>query len=356
MSARRLALLLAYALSAASGAWAAPSNSPAPTPKPEALDKGDDPSSYGDLAELSLRRVSLTLDRAESHADMALVGALAMRSNDERFGGLSALVWEKGRGLTAVSDRGWWILGLPDRVEPLPGNRGVRIAPLLDTFSQPLRQVASDAEGAALDPNGDWLVSFEGDHRIWRYPALGGGALKVRGAPEWAALQSNSGLEAITVAADGTIFAIPERSGEETRPFPVWRRSDEMWETLYLPRSGDYLVTDAAIGPDGLLYVLERKLSLLGGFSMRIRRAAVAAARDGATLQVETMAELPVGSGVDNMEGMSFAPVSADAPPRGDGRSEARLLVVSDDNYKFFQRTLLLEYRLFYEAQTGETD
>lgn len=349
-----LALIATFAVLAAGGVAAAPSSSPAPTPKPEAIDRGGDPAAHGDLAELSLRRVSLTLDRAKIHEDTPLIGALAMRSSDPRFGGLSALVWEKGRGLTAVSDRGWWILGLPDRVDPLPNNRGVRIAPLLDGFGQPLRHTASDAEGAALDPRGGWLVSFEGDHLIRRYPNLGGSALKLRGAPEWADFQSNSGLEAIASAPDGAIFAIPERSGELERPFPVWRRTGDDWEVLRLPRSGDFLVTDAAVGPDGMLYVLERKLSLLGGFSMRIRRAEVAGVKRDAELRTETMVELPAGSGVDNMEGMSFAPLNADAP-REDGRSEARLLVVSDDNYKFFQRTLLLEFRLIYEPASGES-
>ena len=78
---------------------------------------------------------------------------------------VSALVWEKGKGLSAVSDRGWRVMGLPDRVAPPPTTRSVRIAPLLDEHGEHLRSYDSDAEGAALDQKGGWLVSFEGAHR-----------------------------------------------------------------------------------------------------------------------------------------------------------------------------------------------
>ncbi len=352
MNTLRNLFIATVAVAAGAAAWSAPLISPAPAPKPARLEHGAGPPSYGDVAALEALEAPLNLERVEIHPDLSLVGALALSSPDERFGGLSALVWEKGKGLSAVSDRGWRIMGLPDRAAPPPTTRSVRIAPLLDEHGEHLRSYDSDAEGAALDQKGGWLVSFEGAHRIWRYPAVDSAALKVRGAPGWEDLQSNSGLEAIATDPDGTIYAIPERSGDEGRPFPVWRRAGERWETLHLPRTGAFLVTDAAIGPDGKLYVLERSLSLLGGFAMRIRRAEVDGLPDGATLQAETMATLLSGSGVDNMEGMSFAPLNAEAP-REDGRPEARLLVVSDDNFRFFQRTLLIEFRLVLGEPTS---
>ncbi len=322
-------------------AGSAPETSPAPTPKPAAFVRGDDRRQAGEVIELRLRSIELDLERTTLHSDLNLIGALAMSSRDERFGGLSGLVWEAGRGLSAISDRGWRVMGLPDRVSPPPTIDAVRIAPLLGPYGEALSDTGTDAEGVASHQKGGWLVSFEQEHRIWRYPQPGSPAMKVRGAPEWKELQGNSGLEAVATGPNGAVFAIPERSGDLHRPFPVWRRAGEAWETLHLPRSGDFLITDAAVGPDGRLYVLERSLSLLGGFAMRIRRANVAGMADGALLQTEEMALFPVGSGVDNMEGMSFA-------PGGDGRREARLLVVSDDNFRFFQRTLLVEFVLAY--------
>jgi hypothetical protein len=347
VKARVIAGFAALALAAGGAMAFAPLQSPPPAPKPGALTDRVPPTPVGETAELNLRPTSLNLERATFHADIAFAGALTMASPHERFGGLSALVWEDGVGLSAVSDRGWRIWGLPDSAASAePSRRRARFTPLLNEYGRPLRALSSDAEGAALDPKGGWLISFEGEHRIWRYPQPGGAALRVRGSPDWADLQSNSGLEAIATAPDGAIFAIPERSGGTDRPFPVWRREGEVWEKLFLPRSGGFLVTDAAVGPDGRLYVLERSLSLLGGFGMRIRRAEIAGAPAGTTLRAETMVVLPAGSGVDNMEGMSFVPL--DGPPRGDGRRAARLLVVSDDNFRFFQRTLLLEFMLTY--------
>ena len=341
--------LALFAMSTYAQAQSAPLVSPTPTPKPQELGRGLAAPDYGDLAALEFRDAPLNEEFITLHPDLRLVGVLVLSSPDDRFGGLSGLVWEKGRGLSAISDRGWRITGLPDRVAPPPTKRGVRIAPLLDEYGEKLASYDSDAEGAALDPRGGWLVSFEGVHRIWRYPAIDSPALKMRGAPEWDELQSNSGLEAIAAASDGSIYAIPERSGAEDEPFPVWRRSGEAWEKLYLPRSGAFLITDAAFGPDGKLYVLERSLSLLGGFAMRIRRAEVEGLPNGAHLRPQTIATLSAGSGVDNMEGLSFAPADP-GPLREDGRDEVRLLVVSDDNYRFFQRTLLIEFRLAYEG------
>lgn len=340
------------ALALTGAAWAqasafAPVEAPAPVPKPPALDRPAEDFPLGQWSEVSLRAATLNLERARFHLNLRLVGAATLSSPHERFGGLSALIWEQGRGLSAISDRGWSVTGLPQGVSPSQKPTPVRLSPLLDEYGQKLRSLASDAEGAALDPRGGWLVSFEGEHRIWRYPHPGATALRVRGAAAWAGLQSNSGLEAIATAPDGAIYAIPERSGAEERPFPVWRRRDERWETLFLPRTGDYLVTDAAIGPDGRLYVLERSLSLLGGFGMRIRRADPEGARPGATLTPELVAELPAGSGVDNMEGMAFLPPDPMEPGEG-GEREARLLVISDDNFRFFQRTLMIEFRLAY--------
>jgi len=344
----RIGALALVAVAAAGFALAEPYRSPAPAPKPPGIPGASATPEPVEAAALEMQATELNQERISLHPDLRLIGAATLFSPDERFGGLSGLVWGPEQGLSAISDRGWRIMGLPDRVAPPPpGPLSMRMAPLRDEYGQPLPSFDSDAESVALDPRGGWLVSFEGAHRIWRYPGVTGPALPLRGVPEWEQLQPNSGLEAIATAPGGVLYAIPERSGAEDRPFPVWRRAGDAWDTLYLPRTGDFLVTDAAIGPDGQLYVLERSLSLLGGWAMRIRRTPVDGLPDGAELKPETMATFLAGSGVDNMEGMTFAP-AIPAKPRADRRREVRLLVISDDNFRFFQRTLLIEFRLVY--------
>jgi hypothetical protein len=56
-----------------------------------------------------------------------------------------------------------------------------------------------DAEGLAMLPNGDRLVSFERDHRIWLYPSTGPGTWGApRAVPKPATVfPDNEGMEAI---------------------------------------------------------------------------------------------------------------------------------------------------------------
>ena len=49
--------------------------------------------------------------------------------------------------------------------------------------------------------------------------------------PRLQRLQDNSGLEALAIDADGALYAIPERSGDWERPFPVYRLRDGAWDT-----------------------------------------------------------------------------------------------------------------------------
>ena len=61
--------------------------------------------------------------------------------------------------------------------------------------------------------------------------------------PDFGRLQHNSGLEALAIDADGTLYAIPERSGKLERPFPVYRLRDGRWDkALRLRRDGTFLV------------------------------------------------------------------------------------------------------------------
>ena len=90
---------------------------------------------------------------------------------------------------------------------------------------------------------------------------------------DFARLQPNSGLEALAIGPDDTLYAIPERSGAWERPFPVYRLRAGHWDkSLKLRRDGTFLVVDADFGPEGALYVLERDFRWLGGFATRIRR------------------------------------------------------------------------------------
>jgi len=102
-------------------------------------------------------------------------------------------------------------------------------------------------------------------------------------------------------------------------------------------RTGNYDISDAAVlVPDDLL-VLERKFSWSSGLAVRIRRIALAGVRAGVLVDGPALIEADLRQEIDNMEGLSIH--------RGAG-GETILTLISDDNFSFLQRTLLLQFAL----------
>lgn len=130
----------------------------------------------------------------------------------------------------------------------------------------------------------------------------------------------------------GWLYAIPERSGVLTRPFPVYRYNGKKWDKkLNIPRKAPFLVVGADFGPDQKLYVFERNFKFPIGFATRIRRFTLTAS---GFQNEETLLETRLGLH-DNLEGISVWK---------DKRNRIRITLVSDNNFKFFQRTELVEY------------
>ncbi|QPH54053.1 esterase-like activity of phytase family protein [Pontivivens ytuae] len=252
----------------------------------------------------------------------------------ERFGGLSGLMLSPdGTELIAVGDRGRVFLG---RVTRDADGHPTAVEMLEESWlkgpdGRRLRGRHRDAEGLAPASEGGFYVSFEREHRIDLYAERAALPDTVEAPDDFATLQENSGLEALASGPDGTLYAIPERSGELDRPFPVYRRTAEGWDTaLAVPRRGGFLVTGADLGPDGRFYVLERSVGLLG-LSVRVRSFAI-----GEGLEDERIALPPTGT-VDNAEGIDVW---------RDPAGRLRMTLISDDNFSFIQQTLLTEYIL----------
>jgi hypothetical protein len=268
---------------------------------------------------------------------MTLDAAVTWTEEGAGFGGFSGLaVAPDGRGFRAVSDRGSWVAGSLERdaAGRLVGVDLEGAGPLLAISGETLDEREADAEALAIDGAGRAWVSFERFHRVRRFDTLGGPATEVPAHPDFRRLQENSGLEALAIDAEGTLFAIPERSGKLDRPFPVYRLRDGRWEKRgALRRDGAFLVADASFGPDGRLYLLERDFQWLGGFRTRVRR--FTAASDGFETE-ETLIETRFGE-LDNMEGIAVWQ---------DPQGRTRVLLLSDDNFFPLQRTMFAEYLL----------
>lgn len=308
----------------------------APSPPPRPATSAAAPAVSGATGEsvvVVARPVALEWPEA---ASARLLGAVALTAGDSRFGGLSGLdVSPDGGRVAMVSDRGTlFTAAVQRRGGALAGLADVRLHPLRDNRNEPVSGDFRDAEALARLPSGDLVVAFEGEHRLWRYAAPGGRAFPVTPPEGFASLQINSGVEALAADALGRLYAIPERSGDLARPFPVWRRdTNGRWEAGRWPRRPPYLVTGADIGSDGRLYVIERDFGWLGGWSMRLSRADL---DDWPDLRPATLVEL-VRGGIDNMESVAVWRTA---------EGELRALLLADDNFHVLQQTLLLEIAL----------
>ena len=295
--------------------------------------------------QLSARPVALDPeDRARQHVgDLQFLGGLDLRSDAAAFGGLSGLsVGADGR-LAAVTDRGHWFTA---RIVRNDAGRLVDIAdaemgPLRDAQGRPLTGEWRDAESLERLPNGDWLVSFEGEHRVWRYPAETGG-LQGRPVPfpapeAIARAPANGGVEALAPLADGRILMLVQGLKREGGARAGWLVGDGAAEPLGYRTAPNFLPTDAAALPNGDVLVLTRHFTVLGGARVRLERVPAAAVDAETTLQGTLLARFQRPLTVDNFEGLAAV----------QGEDGATLVyILSDDNFNFFQRTLLLLFRL----------
>ena len=273
---------------------------------------------------------------AQDDTTAEYVGSYRWRGQVEKFGGFSGLeVSVDGSTFWAVSDGGLFVEGQIER------SRGV-ISAVVNTGFFDLKSpsgeetigVWDDAEGLAIDAQNRAFVSFEGEHRVWRYDHPGTNAIAINQHKDFAGLQNNSALEVLAIDPQGRLFTLPERSGVLTRPFPVYRLEKDGWaQSFGLRRQSPFLPVGGDFGPDGKFYLLERHFSGLLGFQTRVRRFDVTeTGMENEVTLLETRSGLH-----DNLEGIAAW---------RDASGAIRLTMISDDNYRAFQRTEFVEYRV----------
>jgi hypothetical protein len=275
-------------------------------------------------------------------------GGLVLTSSFKPFGGLSSLRLDAdGQGFLAVSDRGHWFAGkLVYRGGTLAGVRDVAAAPILGDDGRPITERGwFDAESLAR-AGSTVYVGLERVHRILRFDFTDGG-LAARGRPiatppALRTLPPNKGLEALVAVPEGqplagALVAISERGLDADGHIRGFLIGGPTPGAFAVRRTASYDISDATLLPDGGLLLLERKFSLRGGIGVRIRRLALAELTPGAVVDGPTLFEADLGDEIDNFEGIDVH--------RTEG-GETVITLVSDDNFSFLQRTLVMQFTL----------
>jgi hypothetical protein len=275
---------------------------------------------------------------------LTFLSGFVLRSSDNRFGGLSGLTLDAtGSTLIAISDDGHWFSAQlqHDASGRLTGFTAWQHAPLLTPERRPVKGRLSDAEAVTQDVDGTFLVAFENVHRIWRYPAaphtFRGPLQAVLTPEELRRAPRNGGVEAMTVLTDGRLLILTETFRNADDSHKGWLlETGQTFPVSYMSSPG-FAPTDMATLPNGDVLVLERCYSLFTGPGARLQRLSRTSLQAGASLHGEEIARLAPPLSVDNFEGLAV---------HENVNGDIMVYLLSDDNYQFFQRTLLLQFRL----------
>lgn len=269
-------------------------------------------------------------------------GGIELQSPSDRFGGFSALgLSADGARMVALTDEG-------NRFDAdlvyssngdLAGLRNTEIFTLTGPGAVPLMDKSmADAEAMSPGVDGEIIVSFERNHRLWAYPQNQTGPRPLPLPDEMRKAKRNHGIEALTLLNDGSLFAVSEGLGKKGANL-AWISNRRGWSVLIYRNTDSFRPTGAATLPDGDVVLLERYYTPREGVRARVRRIANRDIMPGAEVSGELLADLRAPFTVDNFEG-----IEAIKSPNG----ETLIFLISDNNFNRSspQRTLLLMFEL----------
>ncbi len=297
--------------------------------------------------------------------ELVFLSGLQIHGHDDRFGGFSGFVLdETGRTLLAVSDNGFWMRAVlrRDRKGIPRGLESVAMGPIRDIRGEPLTPAGEDAEALTpfsgrLGPR--LLVAFEHWHRLWTYPAgnreptflaaMTAMAEPLRLPKPVLAHPPNRGIEAAVELRPGRLLVFSEGAearGREDGALKAWLIDVGAGDTgahnraraqplALRPLEEGFAPTAAALWPGCCVILLERRYRVVTGVQAAIVAIPLARIRPGSVLAGRVLARFAPPMTVDNYEGIWVEPDTTGRP---------RILIMSDDNYRRSQRTLLMTF------------
>ncbi len=282
--------------------------------------------------------------------DLIWRGGLVLEG-PEIFGGISGIDFLDDKRFVMVTDQGQFISGvLKYRNNGRPkGLENVRFSPIRNSSGAPLPEnYTRDAESIVAIYRGGRpaavRVSFENLTRVADFDLRDGlpvGAARKVAIPDWlSVLRTNESLESVCIAPPaspifGSTLLIPENVENEEGNHSAWLLGRRDVGALSLSVASGFSPTDCTFLPDGDLLVLERGFSFLG-FKMQLRRIKAENVAPGSLMKGEIILS-GFGGDIDNMEGLAV---------RTDKDGSTRIVIISDDNFNDWQRTILLEFEL----------
>jgi len=276
-------------------------------------------------------------------------GGLVLTSNDQAFGGISALhVEPDGAHFLSVTDKGSWLRGRIVYRDGHPsGIADAEMAPMLGPDGRPLAARGwYDTESLAQGNDGLFYVGIERVEKIVRFDYRRDG-LRARAQPiavpdDFKTFTFNKSLECLTAPPKGaplagSLIAITERSLDAAGNHRSYVIKGGQFTRFTVMRSDDFDVSDCAILPPADILLLERRYSPLRGVAIRIRKLHLSDIKEGALIDGPALFYADLGYQIDNMEGIGV---------HRNAQGETILTLVSDDNFSAIQRNLLLQFAL----------
>jgi hypothetical protein len=276
---------------------------------------------------------------------LEFAGGLVLQSTHKHFGGLSGLyIAPDGVNFLTHSDRGHWLRGKfkldGDRVT---GIENAEMAPMRGPDGRTLTaRKWNDTESLTVD--GDTVyIGIERVNQILRYrlsEGLPGRGIPIRTPNGVRRLPFNQGLEALAFVPKGmplagSLLAISEGGLDEAGNTIAFIIGGQNPGIFTVRRTDKFEVADAAISPTGHLVIVERYFRFLTGIHLRIRAIPLADIKPGAVVDGKVLLEADNNFDIDNMEALSITKNAS---------GQIVLTLLSDNNFSYFQRTILLRF------------
>ena len=254
--------------------------------------------------------------------------------NGIKFTGISALAYDKKRGLFALSDKGnLFRLDLKIHGSEIKSLSLQEAMPLRTKKGKKLKKEKRDSEGLSLTKKG-LIVSFERSPKVSLYDFKG---RKIKNYVLNKPLQDinnyqkkNKALEGLVKHPDFGIITAPETPlRHEKNNIHTLYSLDKKWK---FKASGK--ITSIELMPDKDVLVLERGFHLLKGHKITLTKVNIMNC-DSGLCPSQTLASLKSTQGweLDNFEGLTHIKGNI-------------YLMISDDNGSFFQKCLLVLFEV----------